>query len=84
MTGLRLTGRQDDLTLRREKVTLILHEFDVAGSAGRRLLARGFVDRAWMSTWSCSARERGRNTAVELMGADIPILYLGRKWAPRH
>jgi len=85
MTDLRSSTGETDLSPKRQKVTLILHEFDRGGS-GRvtAYLARGFVDRG-MDVDLVVFRQGGEveTLLVELMGADIPILYLGRKWAPR-
>jgi glycosyltransferase involved in cell wall biosynthesis len=85
MTDLRSTDGKTNLAPRREKVTLILHEFDRGGS-GRVAahLARGFADRG-LDVELVVFRQGGDVEAllVDLMGADIPILYLGKKWAPR-
>jgi glycosyltransferase involved in cell wall biosynthesis len=85
MTDVRPADGTTELTVTRQRVTLILHEFDRGGS-GRvaAYLARGFADRG-MDVELVVFRQGGEVEAllVELMGADIPILYLGKKWAPR-
>jgi glycosyltransferase involved in cell wall biosynthesis len=66
---------------KRQRVTLVLHEFDRGGS-GRvaAYLARGFADRG-MDVDLVVFRQGGEVEAllVALMGTDIPVRYLGKK-----